>query len=274
MGDAADDAFDNMMQSVDEDRIEEGVFMYPHITTRSNTYQRRPFVGKTKKAPSRTLQPRGIVSFPMIFTPQMKEREDQVTKQKTTVATYSLDLLLPKDSPDVDKLRELALETATIEWGPDLNKWPKPNYTAIERAGVASIYGPDESNWPLFKFPAIRDQGEKEVDQQGQKRSGYVPGCMFISPTSKFQPPVVDYPDCKPIADPAVFYGGCEVLVEVNAYTYNYMGNVGVKFGLIAVQKVGAGTPFGVGRPDPTKIFSKPPPAPGVAAGGATKRML
>lgn len=225
-----------------------------------------------KKAPSRQLQVRGIVSFPQIFQPQMKERTDEKTKEKRTEAIYSLDLLLPENSPDVDALRDLAMEVAVAEWGPDTTKWPKPKYDPVELAGMKAMYGEDQSKWPLFKYRSIRDQGEKEIDQNGNKRAGYVPGRFFISPSSKYRPPVVDFPDCNEIVDPSVFYAGCECLVQVNGYTYAYMGNVGVKFGLVAVQKVGPGTPFGNGKPDVTKIFNKP--ATGATPAGSSAKNL
>lgn len=203
----------------------------------------------SKRQQSRQVQVEGIGSFLQLHQPQMKERKDKKTGVVSQVAVYGMDLL--KISPeDEKKLRELAIEVAVEEWGQDTSKWP------------------------TFRYKAVRDAGEKAVDQSGKPRLGYVAGEKFINPTSTFRPPIVDYPGCQEILDPAVCYGGARFRIQVNAYVYNYMGNIGVKFGLVAVQKIADGEPFGMGRPDPTKIFKKPDQPAGTPAGAPGRNLL
>lgn len=60
------------------------------------------------------------------------------------------------------------------------------------------------------------------------------------------KPPLVLDAHRQPIIDPNEVYSGCYGRVSINAYGYNTAGKRGVSFGLLAVQKLKDGTPFGV----------------------------
>ncbi len=95
----------------------------------------------------------------------------------------------------------------------------------------------------------FRDQREK------QKFGGFTPGCLFITSTSKFKPPVVDT-RYNPIVDQSKVYPGVWAICAVNAYAYKDPRKKGVAFGLQSVMIIGDDTKFGGGAPDPTKTMA------------------
>lgn len=112
----------------------------------------------------------------------------------------------------------------------------------------------------------FRDQAEK------LKFGGFTPGCVFVTSTSKFKPPVIDHLG-NPIVDKAKVYPGVWAICAVNAYSYKDPRKKGVGFGLQSVMLIGDDTKFGGGAPDPNKTFGgvkgqiiAPAVAPGAAA--------
>ncbi len=65
----------------------------------------------------------------------------------------------------------------------------------------------------------------------------------FVSAKSKSKPGIVDS-DRETIIDQSEFYSGCFARATVSAYAYDYMGNKGVSFNLLNVQKLDDGEPF------------------------------
>lgn len=102
----------------------------------------------------------------------------------------------------------------------------------------------------------FRDQREKT------KFGGFTPGCIFITSTSKFKPPVIDA-RFNPIVDPSKVYPGVWAICGINAYAYKDPRKKGVAFGLQSVMIIGDDTKFGGGAPDPTKTMAA---ARGIAA--------
>lgn len=100
----------------------------------------------------------------------------------------------------------------------------------------------------LLKLPFLRGDDPKWSD-----KAGYGDGTVFIRPTSKERPGVVDR-RVQPIMDKAEIYPGCFVLASVRAFTYDTNGNKGVSFGLQNIQKVRDGDPLG-GKSRPTDDF-------------------
>lgn len=100
----------------------------------------------------------------------------------------------------------------------------------------------------------FRDQAEKA------KFGGFTPGCVFMTVTSKYKPPVVDARG-NPIVDPSKVYPGVWAICGINAYAnlpdrQNPAKKIGVGFGLQSVMIIGDDTKFGGGAPDANKMFA------------------
>jgi len=75
-------------------------------------------------------------------------------------------------------------------------------------------------------------------------------GCWVITVSAKQKPVVVDSFGNQ-ITDPGELYSGCYGRASINFYGYNKAGKKGVSAGLLAVQKLHDGEPFGtVGSAD------------------------
>lgn len=147
------------------------------------------------------------VSFPHVFKPQTTPSGEQ---------RYSVVMLFPKDAEaDLKALKQLAYAAAYEKWGEDSIKSKKV-----------------KPQWPW------RD-GEEKAEQY----DGYE-GMIFATASSKNKPKVVDR-SIEPIIDELEFYAGCYAKAAVNAYAWEWKGKKGVSFGLINLQKVAEGEPFG-----------------------------
>lgn len=75
-------------------------------------------------------------------------------------------------------------------------------------------------------------------------------GCYVITVSSKQKPVVVDAFG-NAISDPGEVYSGCYGRASINFYGYNRAGKKGLSAGLLAIQKLHDGEPFGtVGSAD------------------------
>jgi hypothetical protein len=106
----------------------------------------------------------------------------------------------------------------------------------------------------------FRDQAEKI------KFGGYTPGCVFMSCTTFFKPPVVDVHK-NPIVDAARVYAGCWAIAAINAYAFKDPRKKGVSFGLQSLMIIGDDTKLAGGAADPNKTFHQTGPivAPSIA---------
>lgn len=99
--------------------------------------------------------------------------------------------------------------------------------------------------------------GDTATNQAGElikdKNASYV-GMMVLSSWSKNQPGVVDNKN-QIVLDHDEVYGGCYCRAQLNCYAYEMAGNRGVSFGLLNVQKIKDGEPFG-NRQRPEDAFS------------------
>lgn len=120
-------------------------------------------------------------------------------------------------------------------------------YYAICAREFSEYYDPTSQQYVGLHSP-FRDQREKI------KFGGFTPGCIFITSTSKFKPPVIDARR-NPIVDKSKVYPGVWAICAVNAYAYKDPRKKGVAFGLQSVMIIGDDTKFGGGAPDPTKTF-------------------
>lgn len=116
----------------------------------------------------------------------------------------------------------------------------------------------------------FRDQAEKI------KFTGFTPGAVFMTCTSKYKPPIVDT-RYNPIVDRNKVYSGVWAICAIRAYSYGKnppQPKKGVAFGLQSVMIIGDDTKLAGGGPDVTKQMAgvagkinAPVVRPGIAAG-------
>lgn len=112
-----------------------------------------------------------------------------------------------------------------------------PQYAALRKLANAvaiDFFGQDRMKDPRF-VGRLRKPFRPCSNRQGTKGYDDVPGGMFINPWSKVQPKVVG-PDTMEITVPTDVFAGQRARLQVNAFAYENAGNVGVSFGLQAVQ--------------------------------------
>lgn len=146
------------------------------------------------------------VSFPNVFKPRMN---DLSKKQE-----YSL-VALFKKGEDLSKLKEACIGAATKKWGEDKSKWPTN-----------------------LRMP-FHDQGDRaKTGDDGVRRlpQGYEEGAVFLTLKSETKPGLVDKNN-EAIIDPSEFYAGCWARAALSVFAYDKMGNRGVSFGLMHIQK-------------------------------------
>lgn len=98
----------------------------------------------------------------------------------------------------------------------------------------------------------FRDQVEKI------KFSGYTPGCVFMTCTSKFKPPVVDN-RMNPIVDRNRIYSGVWAICAIKPYDYGKnppQPKKGIAFGLQSVMIIGDDEKFAGQGPDAREQFA------------------
>ena len=141
-------------------------------------------------------------------------------------AKYSVTLLIPKsDTTTHAKMKEAMKEAA--------DKFRETN-------GAASL--PAKFNHTLHDGDGERDSGEPYGPE--------CKGCWVITVSSKQKPVIVDA-FRNEITDPAEVYSGCYGRAAINFYGYNQAGKKGVSAGLLSIQKLHDGEPFGtVGSAD------------------------
>lgn len=130
-------------------------------------------------------------------------------------------------------------------------------------------YVPETQQYMGLHSP-FRDQAEK------LKFGGYTPGCVFMTVSSKYKPPVVDS-RMNPIVDKTKVYPGVWAICVVNTYDYGKnppQPKKGINFGLQSVMIIGDDTKFGNQGPDVKAQFkgvnvTAPIVRPGVGAGMA-----
>jgi len=80
-------------------------------------------------------------------------------------------------------------------------------------------------------------------------------GKIILSSWSKLPPGVMDATGKHPITQQDEIYGGCYARAQLNAYAYEQGANRGVSFGLLHIQKIKDGDPFG-NRTRPEDAFT------------------
>jgi hypothetical protein len=151
-------------------------------------------------------------SFAHIFEPQAPQGGGD--------PKYSVTLLIPK------------ADTATLAKIKDAMKEARDNF--CNRNGANAI--PVNFNHTLHDGDGMRDSGEPYGPE--------CKGCYVITVSSKQKPLVIDNMKNE-IVDPAEVYSGCYGRASINFYGYNQGGKKGVSAGLLAIQKLHDGEPFG-----------------------------
>nr|DAK25127.1 MAG TPA: DNA helix destabilizing protein [Caudoviricetes sp.] len=157
-------------------------------------------------------------SFCHIFEPQKPQGGGE--------PKYSVTLLIPKgDTATLGKIKAAqaeARENFCKRNGPNALP-PKPNHTLHDGDGM-------------------RDSGEPYGEE--------CKGCYVITVSSKQKPVIVDAMR-NPVVDPGEVHSGCYGRAAINFYGYNSNGKKGISAGLLSIQKLHDGEPFGtVGSAD------------------------
>ncbi len=141
-------------------------------------------------------------------------------------AKYSVTLLIPKsDTATLNKIKEAMAEA-------------RENF--CKRNGASAL--PQKPNHTLHDGDGVRDSG----DPYGPECKG----CYVITVSSKQKPVIVDS-FRNPITDAGEVYSGCYGRAAINFYGYNANGKKGISAGLLSIQKLHDGDPFGtVGSAD------------------------
>lgn len=139
---------------------------------------------------------------------------------------YSVTLLIPKtDKPTIEKIQAAMAEA-------------RENF--CKRNGANSL--PQKPNHTLHDGDGVRDSG----DPYGPECKG----CYVITVSSKQKPVIVDNFKNE-ITNPAEVYSGCYGRAAINFYGYSNNGKKGISAGLLSIQKLHDGEPFGtVGSAD------------------------
>ena len=142
---------------------------------------------------------------------------------------YSVTLLIPKS------------DTETLGRIKDAMKEARDNF--CKRHGENAL--PAQPSHTLHDGDGTRPGGEPFGPE--------CKGCYVITVSSKQKPVIVDNskPKPQPITDPAEVYSGCYGRALMNFYGYNRGTKKGISAGLLGIQKLHNGEPFGtVGSAD------------------------
>ena len=135
-------------------------------------------------------------------------------------AKYSVTLLIPKsDTATLEKIKAAMAEA-------------RENF--CKRNGASAL--PVKPNHTLHDGDGTRDSG----DPYGPECKG----CYVITVGSKNKPVIVDN-FRNEITDPGEVYSGCYGRAAINFYGYNSNGKKGISAGLLSIQKLHDGEPFG-----------------------------
>lgn len=135
-------------------------------------------------------------------------------------AKYSVTLLIPKaDKPTLARIKEAIGEARELY---------------CKRNGANAL--PVKPNTTLHDGDGLRDSGEPFGPE--------CKDCYVITVSSK-QKPIICDAQRNIVTDPTEVYSGCYGRASINFYGYNAAGRKGISAGLLSVQKLHDGEPFG-----------------------------
>ncbi len=141
---------------------------------------------------------------------------------------------------------------AVFPKGTDMSKL----FAAAEQAMIAK-FGPDKGKWPKNARNPFR-KGEEKEDEETSKKfipAPYEAGGYWINLKSEKKPGVVNQ-NVQPILEASEIYSGVKLIAQIRAYGYSQMGNSGVSFGLMNIQKVADGEPISATMIRPEDAFA------------------
>ncbi len=166
-----------------------------------------------------------------IVTPPFRLAFPQIFEAKAAIQggaeKFSITMLYPKNKvplipslpgDGILEIRKLVYQVMMEDWGPDKTKWP-PAMRALDVVNYVSPTGKD--GWP------IRDGDLVQWD-------GFA-GCFFARATSKFPLGIIDAAKNE-ILDKNAVFGGLICRAQINAFTFNSAGNIGVSIGASNIQ--------------------------------------
>lgn len=178
------------------------------------------------------------LAFPQVFEPKAGI---QGGKEK-----FGITMLYPKNGTalipglpgeGILEIRKLIFAACKESWGADKTKWPNL-FKTVDFANYVSPTGKD--GWP------IRDGNSKEWEGFSE--------CLFVRAVSMYAPGVVDN-KLQAIIDKTKVFGGLICRAQVNAFSYNNAGNIGVSIGLNNLQILkDDGTSYG-NQQNPADVF-------------------
>lgn len=166
--------------------------------------------------------PRGRVSYPCVFEARAIEDGQE--------AKFSCSLIFPAGT-DFSAMTAAVTAAAVARWG----KVP-----------------------PNAKLPWLK--GEDQMRDDGSRIDGYEDGSIFIRTTSKSRPGVIGRQKdaagkWMTLDSEDDFYAGCYAHAVVNAFAWETKTGKGISFGLLSIQKLVDGEPFGM-KSDPEADFA------------------
>lgn len=150
------------------------------------------------------LTPEAILSYPHLYTPVAVKPGDPEKYSASFIFTEE-----QQQTPEYAAMKAAVVAVAQEKWG--------DKTAALIKSGKLQL--------------PFRDEWEEK---------GYPENSTFISPRSGHAPGVVAW-NLEPISEEAgkkEIYPGAIVRAQVSAFTWEYMGKVGVSFGLDNVQKL------------------------------------
>jgi hypothetical protein len=179
---------------------------------------------KMNAARHMVITPKARISFPVLFTPRENMNGDALN--------YSADLIF--DSREDFKKPYAGKKIKTISL-----------VQAVANA-KRDQWGADKEGWPKMEYTPFKD-GNSRISKADQKvLDGYKDGWFIQAKSGEKFPPKVLSRAGKPLTEADV-YGGCYVQAQVMARPYSMGKNHGVRFILLAIQKLEDGERFGGG---------------------------
>lgn len=133
---------------------------------------------------------------------------------------YSVTLLIPKNDTVTTGKIKAAMEEARELF--------------CKKNGASAL--PAKPNNTMHDGDGLRDSGEPYGPE--------CKGCYVITVSSKQKPVIVDS-FRNPITDPGEVYSGCYGRAAINFFAYSTNGKKGISAGLLSIQKLHDGEPFG-----------------------------
>lgn len=161
------------------------------------------------------------LSYPALF----EARYNELAKREQ----FQISMLFDKKTAatDLKAMKELMAKVATWRFG----------------AGAKGLMNPFKDG----------DTDTNEAGELKKEKNPSIAGMIVLNSWSKNKPGLVNARK-ETIIDPDEVYGGCYCRAQLNAYAYEMGKNRGVSFGLLHVQKVKDGDPFGT-RTRPEDAF-------------------